>query len=114
MSIKERVRALLESLRAGRVCVEVDDVAGNEPTTISASVEMYDGETWSVLEQVPCDEAAVKLVADVVRRELVEARSRFARERAIAARSKRDVETMEAALSREELLASTNETGAGE
>lgn len=113
MSIEERVRALLESLRAGRVCVDVDDVAGNNPTTISASVEMYDDETWRVLEQVPCDEAAVKSVADVVRCEMADARSRYARERASAARAKRDVETMEAALAREATLASTSETGAG-
>jgi len=104
MSIEERVRALLESLQAGRVCVEVDDVAGDEPTTISASVEMLDGSTWVVLDRVPRGEDAAKSVAKIVQGEMRDARVRSRQDLIAATRNAKLADRMESALAREGLL----------
>lgn len=97
MTIEERVRALLESLRAGHACVEVDDVAGNDPAVISASVEMPDFTVWRVLDRAPHNEAAVQIVADVVRKEALAAAERYRTALMVAAREKDDAERMTAA-----------------
>lgn len=94
MTIEERVRALLESLRAGHACVEVDDVAGNDPAVISASVEMPDFTVWRVLDRAPHNEAAVQIVANVVRKEALAAAERYRAALMVAAREKDDAERM--------------------
>lgn len=107
-SIEERVRALLGSLRAGHVCTDVDDDAGNDPTVISASIELAgSNEIWRVLDRVPCDESAVKSAAEVVRREASEARARHLRALVEAAREKRSMDAMAAALATEAALVPT-------
>lgn len=109
-AIEERVRALLVSLRAGHACVEVDDVAGNDPTVISASVEMPDFTVWRVLDRAPHSEAAVQIVAAVVRKEALAAAERYRAALMVAAREKDDAERMATAC--DKVAGSATEDGA--